>query len=165
MTGGYGLLVPLMLTSAIAVILVPKRVSIYEEQVDGSLNSPAHFDRYLRHVAEKLRASPSPGFRLVDEQGGRERVTTGSAAIDLSALGSAVLLELEMKHGLPLIGATIRDLDLGPGVLPIAIQRDGATLVATPAHRLAAGDHLVVIAESERAEAVLARFRGDAGAA
>jgi len=86
---GYGLLVPLMLTSAIAIILVPKRVSIYEEQVDGSLNSPAHFDRYLRHVADKLRASPAADFRLVDDHSGRERVTTGgSAAIDLSALGS-----------------------------------------------------------------------------
>jgi CIC family chloride channel protein len=54
MTTGYGLLVPLMLTTAVAILLVPKRVSIYEEQVDGSVNSPAHFGRYLGHMLRAL---------------------------------------------------------------------------------------------------------------
>jgi CIC family chloride channel protein len=60
MTVGYGLLVPLMLTSAITFMLLPKRVSIYEQQVDGSVNSPAHLDRYVRHLAGALESSPRP---------------------------------------------------------------------------------------------------------
>jgi CIC family chloride channel protein len=55
MTSGYGLLVPLMLTCAIAVMLVPRDVSIYEEQVAGMLESPAHFGRYITHVLATLR--------------------------------------------------------------------------------------------------------------
>ncbi len=34
MTTGYGLLAPLMLTTAVAYLLVPRRVSLYENQVN-----------------------------------------------------------------------------------------------------------------------------------
>lgn len=66
MTTGYGLLVPLMLATAIAVALVPKRVSIYEEQVDGSVNSPAHFGRYLTRVVQALRRTEPEMITLTD---------------------------------------------------------------------------------------------------
>ena len=38
MTGGYGLLVPLMLTNAIAFLFTPRSISIYERQVDTRAN-------------------------------------------------------------------------------------------------------------------------------
>lgn len=67
MTTGYGLLVPLMLATAVAAALVPRRVSIYEEQVDGSVNSPAHFGRYLTGVIQGLRRAAPEMITLTGE--------------------------------------------------------------------------------------------------
>lgn len=158
MTVGYGLLVPLMLTSAIAMMLVPKRVSIYEEQVDGSVNSPAHFDRYLERVAQTLKAS---GQRESIVVGARGEITVKGApgTIDLAALGSASFIEAVVADNSPLIGVKTGDLDLGDGVLPVAIRRDGQSLVPRTGTRLAPNDHVIVIAEPDQAQDVLNRFR------
>ncbi len=142
MTSGYGLLVPLMLSCAVAFMLVPREVSIYREQVDGSLDSPAHLDRYLH----RLRAS------------------LGEAAPAGAPLAEAALLEADIGHDSPLQDRLVADLDLGPGALAVAVRRDGRTLVAPVALRLAAGDRVIVLAERRRADDVLRTLRsGRAG--
>jgi CIC family chloride channel protein len=50
MTFGYGLLVPLMLATAVAYLLTPQRMSIYEEQVHSRIDSPAHADEFAQDV-------------------------------------------------------------------------------------------------------------------
>lgn len=50
MTLGYGLLVPLMLTAAVAYLLVPRSVSIYEKQVESRADSPAHEGEFMADV-------------------------------------------------------------------------------------------------------------------
>ncbi len=160
MTVGYGLLVPLMLTATIAVMLVPKRISIYEEQVDGSINSPAHFDRYLRQVAQSLRnAGHEQSLVSVGRRGQLEIAGLAPGGTDLPALGSAAFLDAEVAEASVLVGARVRDLDLGDGVLPVAIRRGEKTIVPSATTRLAPGDHVIVIAEPGRSEGVLDRFR------
>jgi CIC family chloride channel protein len=57
MTEGYGLLVPLMLTTAVAYMLLPRRVTIYEEQLPTRTASPAHEGEYTLDVLEGVRVA------------------------------------------------------------------------------------------------------------
>lgn len=50
MTGGYQLLVPLMLVSFINVAILSSRVTLYEEQVRSLIDSPAHFGDFVIDV-------------------------------------------------------------------------------------------------------------------
>jgi chloride channel protein, CIC family len=142
MTAGYGLLVPLMLSTAIAVVLVPKRVSIYEEQVDGSVNSPAHFDRYLRHVLKALR-TPAPHPEAIPDASptaGRE----------------VAFLEGEVSSDSAVVGKRLGEVRLGDAGLAVAIRRGPTTIVPTEGTTLLAGDRVVFIVKPGRAEEVLA---------
>lgn len=57
MTGGYGLLVPLMLTNAIAFLFTPRSVSIYERQVNTRAQSGAHAGEFFFDVLEQIHVS------------------------------------------------------------------------------------------------------------
>ncbi len=54
LTRGYGLLAPLMLASAICLIL-SRRVSLYENQVDNKFDSPAHLQDKTINILEDLK--------------------------------------------------------------------------------------------------------------
>jgi CIC family chloride channel protein len=54
MTTGYGLLAPLMLTTAVGYLLTPRRDSIYENQVDSRIDSPAHEGEYVVDLLERI---------------------------------------------------------------------------------------------------------------
>jgi len=66
MTTGYGLLVPLMLATAVAYLLTPRSVSIYEKQVMTRADSPAHEGEFASdvlegiHVRDALRPRKAP---------------------------------------------------------------------------------------------------------
>jgi CIC family chloride channel protein len=53
MSGSYGLLVPMMLVSSVAYLLM-RGVSIYEGQVPGRIDSPAHLGEFQIDVLERL---------------------------------------------------------------------------------------------------------------
>ncbi len=53
-TQGYGLLAPLMLCSALCLVLCG-RVSLYENQVDNKFDSPAHIDDATINILEQLK--------------------------------------------------------------------------------------------------------------
>lgn len=55
MTGSYGLLVPSLLTAAIAYLFLPMGVSLYENQVPTRGDSPAHLGAFARGVFRKVR--------------------------------------------------------------------------------------------------------------
>lgn len=67
MTVGYGLLVPLMLTTAVAYMLIPRRVSLYKEQLPTRASSPAHEGEFTLDVLERIevREILKPGAELV----------------------------------------------------------------------------------------------------
>ena len=54
MTTGYGLLAPLMLTTAVGYLFTPRKVSIYENQVNNRVDSPAHEGEYVTDVLEQI---------------------------------------------------------------------------------------------------------------
>ncbi|HZS34986.1 MAG TPA: chloride channel protein [Methylomirabilota bacterium] len=153
MTSGYGLLVPLMLACAVAFMLVPRHVSIYAEQVDGSVSSPAHFERYLTHVVASLRRSAAPGAP-------GERVPTGCRVAaprpSGAPLADAGLLDVDVGRA---AGRRVGDLSLGRDVAAVAIRRGGRTLVPASDALLAPGDRLVVIAPADRLGQVLDALR------
>ena len=55
MAGSYGLLAPLMLTSVIAYLIIPRSVSIYENQVESRIDSPAHRGDFIIDILEQLK--------------------------------------------------------------------------------------------------------------
>jgi CIC family chloride channel protein len=55
MTLGYGLLVPLMLATAGAYVLVPRRLSLFKSQVDARVDSPAHEGEFVAGALERIR--------------------------------------------------------------------------------------------------------------
>jgi CIC family chloride channel protein len=57
MTGGYGLLVPLMLSNAIAFLFTPRSISIYEKQVNSRAESGAHEGEFFFDVLERIQVS------------------------------------------------------------------------------------------------------------
>ncbi|MFV2072853.1 MAG: chloride channel protein [Thermoanaerobaculales bacterium] len=56
MSGSYGLLVPMMLVTSVAYLLT-RTVSIYEAQVPGRIDSPAHVGEFQVDVLERLTVS------------------------------------------------------------------------------------------------------------
>jgi CIC family chloride channel protein len=94
MTGGYGLLPPLMLVSVVA-ILFTRRYSIYENQVLDRFHSPAHLGDLTINVLEEMKVddvfepsenvatvSPATGFEAVRDLilGGREATVAVSSS-------------------------------------------------------------------------------------
>ena len=67
MTLGYGLLVPLMLTTAVAYLLTPRSLSIYEKQVFSRADSPAHEGEFMRDLLELIRVRDAmpPGRKMI----------------------------------------------------------------------------------------------------
>lgn len=55
MTSGYGLVVPLMLVTAVTYVLTPNDCSIYDEQVSRRVDSPAHSGEFMVDVLEKVK--------------------------------------------------------------------------------------------------------------
>ncbi len=60
MSGSYGLLVPMMLVSSVAYLLT-RGVSIYEAQVPGRVDSPAHIGEFQIDVLERLTVGSGDG--------------------------------------------------------------------------------------------------------
>ena len=54
MTGGYGLLVPMMLVSTIAYLFL-KKATLYEKQMDARIDSPAHQGDFAVDVLENIK--------------------------------------------------------------------------------------------------------------
>jgi len=66
MTGSYGLLVPSLLVAAIAYLVLPPRVSLYENQLVSRTDSPAHLGSFAMEVLRKSTIAetweaPAPG--------------------------------------------------------------------------------------------------------
>jgi CIC family chloride channel protein len=66
MTGSYGLLVPSLLVAAIAYLALPPRVSLYENQLPGRTDSPAHLGSFAMRVLRNAKigdtwAAPAAG--------------------------------------------------------------------------------------------------------
>ncbi len=70
LTKGYGLLAPLMLASAICIVLA-RNFSLYENQVDNKFESPAHIQDTTINILEDLQVKDfyKPGLVTTLEEG------------------------------------------------------------------------------------------------
>jgi CIC family chloride channel protein len=59
MTGSYGLLVPSLLVAAIAYLFTPPRPGLYENQVPGRIDSPAHLGSFAVDILRMARVEDS----------------------------------------------------------------------------------------------------------
>jgi chloride channel protein, CIC family len=57
MASGSGLLVPLMTATAVGYLLTPRHDSIYENQVDSRIDSPAHRGEYVVDTLDGMRVT------------------------------------------------------------------------------------------------------------
>jgi CIC family chloride channel protein len=80
-TQGYGLLAPLMLCTAVCLVLC-RRAPLYENQVDNKFESPAHLGDATINILEELRVQDfyRPGKTTILERG-----TTLKALTDIIA--------------------------------------------------------------------------------
>lgn len=81
LTQGYGLLAPLMLASALCLVL-SRNVSLYEHQVENKFDSPAHVEDATINILEQMHVSDfyNPGDVVVLEES-----TTLKALTDILA--------------------------------------------------------------------------------
>lgn len=59
MTGSYGLLVPSLLVAAIAYLFLPPRLGLYENQVPGRVDSPAHLGSFADDILKQALVGDS----------------------------------------------------------------------------------------------------------
>jgi CIC family chloride channel protein len=95
MSGSYSLLVPMMLVTSVAFLLT-RGVGIYEAQVPGRIDSPAHIGEFQIDVLEKLTVSEvmEPEEDVVTVAPG----TPFRRVLELVAEGD--------QHSFPVVGAT-----------------------------------------------------------
>ena len=160
MTGSYGLLVPLMLSSFISYLVLRPEDTLYRSQVPERIDSPVHAHEYLRAALLSLeeRGMPIPAdvplpdlARLLD---------TGQPVL-LDPEGEEVMFTLELKQGHPWIGKRIFELDLPPDILVISVMRERADKVVIPrGHtRLEEGDRLVLVGPAYSSQELMEHLR------
>ncbi|MDD4951307.1 MAG: chloride channel protein [Desulfovibrionaceae bacterium] len=95
LTQGYGLLAPLMLASALCIIL-GRRFSLYEHQVENKFESPAHAEDATINILEQLRVKDFCKFGRVTilEEG-----TTLKALTDIIANTNELYFPVKDRSG------------------------------------------------------------------
>ncbi len=96
MTGGYGLLPPLMIVSVVAILLM-RRTSIYENQVKDRFHSPAHVGDLTINVLEEMKVGDV--FRQADEIPTVDRGTGFQAFRDLVLASRDATLPVMSSEG------------------------------------------------------------------
>ncbi len=74
------------------------------------------------------------------------------------------VIEMQIAHGSPVVGQSVRDLTMPAGSLLISVLRDGTGFVPTAQTVLEAGDEVLAVLESGVEEALTAYLQGAAGA-
>ncbi len=166
MTGGYHLLVAAALAVSISYIvevLLTARLkykSLYEAQVPGRADSPAHHGDYLKaalHILKHHHITLSPDSDHVD----LEKLLNTGVPIDLADDKQLRMGRLSAKS--PMVGKRVRDLvdllppELGDEVRVSAVFRNGHTLIPYGDLRFKPNDRVLFIA-SPRTWKHLARY-------
>lgn len=153
MTGGYGLIVPAMLTNTLAFVVQRSLTAgrryptLYEHQVPAREDSAAHRGVFVRRALQMLEGdSLEPSEialpRLVSLLRFGEPIQV--------AEGSAMLVTLEVEGGSALDGATVAEAFAGvDGATAVSILRAKEMVIPRGPTGLQAGDQLVAIATPE----------------
>ena len=165
MTGGYGLLPPLMLASFTSFLLVPPRVTLYRSQVPERADSPVHAHEYIRAALRNLAERGLPIPKDVPLPQVAKLLETGQP-VPLDAEGREVAFTLRIDEGHPWANKRIVEIGLPPDVLVISVIREKTdeTLIPRGHTRLEPGDILILVGPPE-APTDIARMLGKNGRA
>lgn len=124
MSGSYGLLVPMMLVSSVAFLLM-RGVSIYEKQVPGRVDSPAHIGEFQIDVLERqtVREVMDPNQRIVTVAPGASFDTVLALLADADQYAFPVVDEHGMVEGMFSIN-DVRRVMATPEVWPLLVASD-----------------------------------------
>lgn len=124
MSGSYGLLVPMMLVSSVAFLLM-RGVSIYEKQVPGRVDSPAHTGEFQIDVLERLtvRSVMDPDQKIVTVPPGASFDTVLTLLADADQYAFPVVDEHGMVEGMFSIN-DVRRVMATPEVWPLLVASD-----------------------------------------
>ena len=124
MSGSYGLLVPMMLVSSVAYLLM-RGVSIYEAQVPGRIDSPAHIGEFQIDILERLtvREVMEPDQRVVSVLPGASFDSVLEIVADADQEAYPVIDEHGMIEGMFSIN-DVRRVMATPEVWPLLVASD-----------------------------------------
>jgi len=151
MTGGYGLIVPSMLATALAFV-VQRTIAarsryprLYEAQVELRTDSPTHYEQMLRAAFAVLEAGPLVNLHNVTFPHLVSLLRHGTP-IPIHN-GQGFLTSLAVGEKSPLAGRTVAEMsELYPEMVAAAVIRAKQVLYPRGATRLQAGDQLLVVA-------------------
>ncbi len=126
LTKGYGLLAPLMLASALCLVLT-RKVSLYEHQVDNKFDSPAHVVDATINILEDLKVEDyyKPGRVTILEEG-----TTLEALTNIIANTNELYFPVKNAQGeftSILSIHTVRNVLFEQNLFQLLVVRDVAT--------------------------------------
>ncbi len=162
MTGGYQLLVPaglaVMLSFVIQIKLssLCKYGSLYEAQVAGRTDSPAH---HAEHVQIALRLLEQGTISLPPQITHLHLAALLRSGIALDLPDGSQLLIGALRPGSPWVGKSLEARNLSGAIVDskiVAILRGKSVILARPTTILQPGDRLVLVA-SQQAQTELAR--------
>ncbi|WP_320005947.1 chloride channel protein [Maridesulfovibrio sp.] len=130
LTQGYGLLAPLMLASALCIVL-GRGFSLYEHQVESKFDSPAHIEDKTINILEGLHVDThyKPGRVTTLEEG-----TTLKALTDIIANTNELYFPVKNEEGVITGILTIQNVRnhlFNPDLFDLILAKDLATKPAT----------------------------------
>lgn len=130
LTQGYGLLAPLMLASALCIVL-GRSFSLYEHQVESKFDSPAHIEDKTINILEGLHVDThyKPGRVTTLEEG-----TTLKALTDIIANTNELYFPVKNEEGIITGILTIQNVRnhlFNPDLFDLILAKDLATKPAT----------------------------------
>jgi CIC family chloride channel protein len=164
MTGGFDLLVPAALAVALSYFIqvalsAPlKYKSLYEAQVPGRADSPAH---HLEHVETALRLLGERRIALAPTVSHLDLRAFLAAGIPADLPGGKQLVMGALSAQSPFVGQPISSslpVDDHDEVEVLAVFRGGHILSAQPTVKLRAGDQMLVIASPQAQEQLAQHF-------
>ena len=159
MTGSYGLLVPLMLSSFLAYLVLKPDVTLYRSQVPERIDSPVHAHEFMRAALVHLKERGLPIPKDVPLPDVARLLETGQPVV-IDPEGEEVMFTFELEPEHPWVGRRIFELDLPPDVLVISVMREKTDKVVIPrGHtRLEAGDRLVLVGPAYASQELMERL-------
>jgi CIC family chloride channel protein len=155
MTGGYGLIVPSMLTTAIAFV-VERTLStsfryprLYEAQVEQRSDSPTHLTSMLRATFAVLEGGPLVDLRNVTLPHLASLLRHGTP-IPIHG-GQGTLCTVNIARSSTIAGRTVAEVfDRFPELLAVAIIRDQQVQLPRGSTELIGGDQILIAAGDTR---------------
>lgn len=153
MTGGYGLMVPAMLTVTLSFLVQfgstrrRRYRSLYEAQVPTAGDSPVHHQEYVHKVVDLIHA-------------GRARIPREATPVKLEQLlmmGKPIpvqgtnrsIILTQVRAGAPAAGVPLKERPFGKEISLITIIRGERTIIPGPDVSAEEGDRIIVLVSPE----------------